>query len=113
MDLAFCMNQETFIKMKKIIFTLILILSLICSVSYALRLSSPPKLNLPLTTDDITQINNYLEDLWNLTNGRFSLDIVSTDPTNPKNGDVWILESGSTHRLKWRAGNATYYVDGN
>lgn len=90
-----------------------LVASLIfCSVGYALRLSTPPKINLPLTTDDITHLNNYLEDIFNLTNGRFSVNVVSTDPSSPRNGDIWILESGATHRLKWRAGGVTYFVNG-
>lgn len=90
--------------MKKFICGLIIGLLLTTNL-YAFRASKPPRFTKLDDPVQLTQLNNTLEDLWNITNGRFSFSIRTTDG-NVDNGDVWILESGSTHQLKWRAGAA-------
>jgi len=89
--------------MKRLSYMVIaLFLSLVIFGScYALRLSTPPKLNLPLTTDDITALNNYLEDIFTLTSGRIDglLKLKIGGTTNyidiENDGDfVFIGESG-------------------
>jgi len=96
--------------MKKLIAITALIL-IISGTSYAFRASKPPvftKLDDPV---QLTNLNNTLEDLWNITNGRISIDIRASDG-NVDNGDIWIIDSGSTHQLRWRAGDVTYSVTG-
>ena len=92
-----------------------IIIGLILALSlevYAFRTSSPPVLTDLTNPNQITQLNNFLEQIWNITNGRYTVEVRSADPTNIDNGDLWILESGSTHQLKWRAGGVTYAVTG-
>lgn len=96
--------------MKRFICGLIIGVMLSSSV-YAFRIGKPPRFTKLDDPVQLTQLNNVLEDLWLITNGRISLDTRTTDG-NVDNGDIWILESGSTHQLKWRAGGITYAVTG-
>lgn len=38
------------------------------------------------------------------TTPRFSVPIVATDPTNPRNGDMWINSTSNTLKVKDSAG---------
>ena len=38
------------------------------------------------------------------TTQRFSVPIVATDPTNPRNGDMWINSTSNTLKVKDSAG---------
>jgi len=62
--------------MRKILI-MILFLSLAFNV-YAYRISRPPIFSLPWTEDQINQLNDTVENFWNLTNGEFNLDIQTT-----------------------------------
>src|SRR3990167_303708 len=90
--------------MKKIVIALI-ILNL-ATFGYALRASRPPVLTMPLTQDQLTQLNVYLNDLWYMQTGRIEIDIVSSSKTNAKNGEVWIKKTGATYYLEFKAGDA-------
>lgn len=90
--------------MKKIL--IILIILNIATVGYCLRASRPFTLTMPLTQDQLTQLNNYLNDIWNMQSGRFELDIVSTSKSGAKNGEIWIKKTGSTYYLEFKAGDA-------
>ena len=79
---------------------------------YSFRAPKPPTFTKLDDSNQLTQLNNFLEQIWNITNGRITTEVRSTDPTNIDNGDTWILESGSTHQFKWRAGGVTYAVTG-
>jgi hypothetical protein len=39
------------------------------------------------------------------TTPRFSVPIVATDPTNPRNGDMWINSTTNTLKVRDSAGN--------
>jgi hypothetical protein len=90
---------------KKIIL-IILALLLIGTSAFALRASRPLVLTFPLTVDQISQLNRYLEDIWMVQQGRFELDVVTTTKTNAKNGEIWILKSGSNYTLQVKAGGS-------
>ncbi len=78
---------------------------------YAFRTARPPtftKLDDPV---QLTQLNSFLQNIYDITNGRISLDTRESDGRSD-NGDVWILESGSTHQFKWKAGGIVYSVTG-
>lgn len=79
---------------------------------FGFRTATPPTFTDLTDKNQITAFNNFLKDIHKITNGRYSADVKASDPTNPSNGDFWILESGSTHKFKWRAGGVTYGVTG-
>jgi len=58
---------------------------------------------LPWTSEQMKQHNEAHEDLWNLSNGEYNFDIVTTSKTNADNGDVWILQTGSVARIQFKA----------
>lgn len=90
--------------MRKVI--VMLVIMNIATLGYALRVARPPTLTMPLTQDQLTQMNNYMEDIWDMQNGRFELDIVTTSKNSAKNGEIWIKKTGSTYYLEFRAGDA-------
>ena len=90
--------------MKKLL--IILIILSFASLGYGLRVFRPPVLTIPLTQDQLNQLNTYLTDIWNIQNGRFELDIVTTSKSSAKNGELWIKKTGSTYYLEFKAGDA-------
>lgn len=90
--------------MKK--FLIILIVLNIATMAYALRASRPFTLTMPLTQDQLTQLNNYLNDIWNMQGGRYEADIVTTSKSGAKNGEIWIKKTGATYYLEFKAGDA-------
>lgn len=90
--------------MKKTIITL-LFLGVVTS-AYALRVARPISLTYPITKEQVVQLNRNLDDLWNITNGRFELDITTTSKSNARNGEIWILNDGGTYKLQFKAGDA-------
>lgn len=77
---------------------------------YAYRIPRPPILRLPLTQDQISKLNDTLEDIWNLQNGEFNLDIVTSSKTNAANGDIWILNDSGTYKLEFKAGGSVHTI---
>ena len=83
-----------------------LILLVITVNVYALRVSKPLTLTYPITAEQVSQLNKYLEEIWLIQNGRQELDVVSSSKTSPKNGEIW-LNSG-TNKIEFRIGGVTY-----
>ena len=54
----------------------------------ALRLSKPPIIA-EWNSNTFTILNNTLEDLWNLTNGRYTPASTATDPDGTLQGDKY------------------------
>lgn len=82
----------------------IIFLSLILATNvYALRVARPLILKHPLTEDQVSQLNRFLEDIWNMQYGRFEIDVVTSPKTNAKNGEFWMLETGSAVRVQFKA----------
>lgn len=69
----------------------------------AFRISRPNTFTLPWTQDQVSQLNRTLEDIWNLTNGEFNLDVVTTSKTNAQNGDIWIIYTAPNARIQFKA----------
>jgi len=84
---------------------LVIILLLATSVD-AFRMSRPHTLSHPITEEQINQLNTALDDIFNLTNGRFNLDIVTTTKSSASEGDIWILNDAGTYKLEFFAGGA-------
>ena len=43
--------------------------------AYALRTPRPTQLTIPFDDNKITELNNILENLWNITNGKYNFDV--------------------------------------
>ena len=80
------------------------------SVVYGFRVNRPPLLNHPLDQEQINKLNSFLQDIWNLQNGEFNLDIVTSTKTNAKNGDIWFIQTGNNVRIQYKAANHIYTV---
>jgi len=70
---------------------------------FAFRIPSPPLLTHPLNQNQINQLNDTLRNIWNLQNGEFNLDIVTTTKSNANNGDFWLIQTGAVVRMQFKA----------
>ncbi len=73
--------------MKKILFGLIIGLILSSSISYAYRIGKPLRIT-DFDQKGLVVINENFERLWDITNGRYSLNITTTNPDGNTKGDV-------------------------
>jgi len=94
-----------------IVAILIIVISIMLSIfglvdAHAFRVLRPVTLSLPLDEDQINQLNDYNESIWNLQQGEFNFDIETTSKTGADNGDMWIV----TPDLEFQAGDATYLL---
>lgn len=55
------------------------------SRGWALRIARPPEFT-EWTPNTFAQLNQTLLDLWNLTNGRYQLEIATSDPDGTRTG---------------------------
>ena len=88
------------------VWLMLLILAFVCGNAWSLRVAFPPTLSNPITDDQVASLNKYLKDIWNITNGRFELDVVSSAKNSAKNGEVWL--NSSTHKIQWKEGGTVY-----
>ena len=75
---------------------------------FALRVSQPPSLSVPVEEDQTSSLNKYLKDIWDIQNGRFEMDIVTDTKTNAKNGEFWIFNNVGmgSYNVQFKAGDA-------
>ncbi len=84
----------------------------ISSNTYAYRSPKPIQIR---GTDppDLVELNTVLEELWNITNGRYNLNVTTTNPDGTEQGDVgdmilfndsgtYYLEINTTGSTIWR-----------
>ena len=64
------------------------ILGLGISTAFGFRTYKPPMLTDLADPIQIVQLNNSLENLWDITNGRYNINIVTTNPDGNTQGDV-------------------------
>ena len=86
----------------------IFIILFLCREVYALRVNQAPRLSNPPTQEEISVLNKFLADIWNITNGRYQLDVVTTPKTNAKNGELWVIFTSPTGRLQWKANDTIF-----
>ena len=84
---------------------IIITVLLIATNVYALRTLRPLILSSPMTEEQISQLNEFLESVFLMQQGRYELDIVTTTKTNAKNGEMWILNDSGTYKLEFKAGD--------
>lgn len=86
--------------MSRIIITVLILLA--CVEAFALRVNRPIKLKYPITEEQVSQLNAYLEEIWLMQNGRFEFDVVTSPKTNSRNGEIWLIQTGLNVRLQWK-----------
>ena len=86
---------------------LALLIGICAGNAWSLRVALPPVLSNPITDDQVASLNKYLKDVWDIQNGRFEIDTVSSSKTASKNGEIWILTSPSP-RLQFKSGGTVY-----
>lgn len=78
---------------------------------FAYRTTSPPKLKID-DPSSIIQLNDWLEDIWELTKGRYSVNVITTAPTGTASeGDMKAYYSGVTRRLYIYINGAWRYIN--
>jgi hypothetical protein len=93
-----------------------LIILLLAVPAQARRISRPDSFKLPWTEEQVTDISNTLEDIFNMQKGRYEHDIVSTTKSNPNDGEMWITTgivgavalTGQIAEVDFRAGGVNY-----
>ena len=90
----------------KILILVFLFGFMVANLAYSLRVNFPPTLSLPLTEEQISQLNQYLKDIWNIQNGRMELDVVSSAKSSAKNGELWL--NSTSHKIQWKEGGNVY-----
>jgi hypothetical protein len=94
-------------------FLVILLILLVPTSVYAFRISRPQTFSLPWDKTQVTQLNDYLESVWNLQNGEFNLDIVTSPKNNAFTGDVWLIKTGVTVAIQYKANDRVFTVSPN
>lgn len=67
----------------------------------AVRLAKPPTLA-DASPSALALLNTWLEDLWQLTNGRFTVDVTTTSPNGSRvgtQGDIVFYNNGGNYKL--------------
>lgn len=73
---------------------------LITTNCYALRLETPPLITDLTNTNELTTLNNYLEKLQSIVNGKYNLDVETSAPTwTGEEGDMVVYSSGGVYRI--------------
>lgn len=81
--------------------------------AWPFRTSKPPTLT-DLNPSQITELNVFLERVWNLTNGRYSVDSVTTNPDGSRRGDegdLILYNNAGSRKLCASIGGTTWRCD--
>lgn len=89
---------------------IILAFLMVSTTVAAFRIPRPNTYSLPWTRDQINRLNDDLENIWNLQNGEFNFDVVTSVKTRADNGDLYMIKTGSVVRIQFRANNHTYTI---
>ena len=85
--------------MKKFICGFILGSLLISGISYAYRAPKPQRIT-DFDQNGLVSLNETLEQLWDVTNGRMNLDVKSSAPTSvPTEGTMVAYSTGGVYRI--------------
>ena len=83
-------------------YLLTIIMVLLATNLFAYRVSAPLKLAYPLTEEQVNQLNKYLSDIHDLTNGRYEMDIVTTTKSGAAEGEFWVIQTGSNSYVQFK-----------
>lgn len=96
--------------MQRVLIGILLGMLLSASSAWALRVERPPEFQPEWDTNRITQLNNYLLGVWNVLNGRYALDITTSDPDGSRRGskgEMVLYDPGASEELCINVDNAT------
>jgi hypothetical protein len=85
---------------------LILLLISFTGNVYAFRITRPKTFELPWNNEQIKDLNDKMNELFVMQQGRFELDVVTTTKTNAANGEIWIFNDAGTYKLQFKAGDS-------
>ena len=89
---------------------MLVLLIIVFLTTTGFRVLRPPTLSHPLDEEQVKKLNDYLEDIWNLQNGEFNFDNVTTPKTNANNGDLWFVTTGAITTIQYRADGVIFNV---
>ena len=81
---------------------------LCASKVFGFRATRPPMTTFPFTEDQVSQLNRFNEEMWNMQYGRFELDIPTTSKTSAKNGEYWIFNDSGDYKYQYMAGDTVH-----
>ena len=76
---------------------------------WALRIETPPTFH-EWNSNTFTQLNNFLLQLWNVSNGKYAQDISTTDPDGSRRGtkgEMVLYDPGASEELCVNVDGAT------
>jgi hypothetical protein len=87
--------------MKKLIFGLIIGLVVASGTSYAYRFGKPQRIT-DFDQNGLVILNTALEQLWDVSNGRYSINILTVNPDGSRGsvGDMVLLSTGGKYYLE-------------
>ena len=77
--------------------------------SFAFRVPTPPKLT-DLNDAQVIQLNDFLDLLWQVVNGNYTMDFTTTNPDGARKGnkgDAVLLQSGANYYLEVNVDSST------
>ena len=83
---------------------------LVTGISYAYRTPKPQRIT-DFDQNGLVILNENLEQLWNVTNGRYSLNITTTNPDGSlsgNGGDMVLLNDSGTYYLEICVGGTVW-----
>ncbi len=81
----------------------VIIVLLVATTVWGLRVPQPPRFEYPFTEEQVEELNDFIENMTNMQEGRVELDIVTTTKSNANNGEIWILNDSGTYKLEFKA----------
>lgn len=81
--------------------------------AFGWRMGRPLTLTYPLDERQVRKLNDVLQDVWNISNGRINIDIVDTARTSSDNGDIWFIVTGPTSYIQYKSQDHVYTVTPN
>jgi len=86
---------------------------LIINEAVGLRVPRPITLKHPLDEKQVRELNNTLEQIFYMQEGRFEIDGVTTTKTNAKNGEIWILSTSPVARIQFKYNDQIFTINPN
>lgn len=78
--------------------------------AFGYRLDRPITFTYPLDERQVRKLNNTLQDLWNVQNGRQNFDVISSLKSNADNGDLWFIQTGETVYIHFKGNDHVFTI---
>ena len=87
--------------MRRFFIGMVIGIALTAPWAQAFRITSPPTIN-EWNESTIAQLNTYLQRTWQITNGRYTTDVATTNPNGNRagtQGDTVFYNNGGSYKL--------------